>query len=342
MDNKEESLVPSGSNSNSPLEEGRGCRSKRKQTDPTVCPVCSVTLRSSEVESHLCSEIDKLQKISSNKHKQNGKNPLGSPSAVNGTAENSVDTSWETFQKVKSNRHSRQKIKSRKRKAEENICPICNKETSEDITLHVEMCLRRSEENSGTESDENIDVEGFEEYEWAGQSRVRATSLLQSPMSSLGTVVTPMTDDDEDLVVDGDDSQRYGSPQYSDRDMIFPEDESDNNTLRKMLLEQYDNGNKVKKTNRSEEKPTKSLEESKEDPIIEVLKKRISELESREQCREVYKCLICMERYRTPVISVSCWHVHCEQCWLQTLGAKKLCPQCNVITSPADLRRIYM
>lgn len=49
-----------------------------------------------------------------------------------------------------------------------------------------------------------------------------------------------------------------------------------------------------------------------------------------------------MERYKTPVTSVCCWHVHCEQCWLQTLGAKKLCPQCNMITSPADLRKIYM
>ncbi|CAG2053280.1 unnamed protein product [Timema podura] len=48
------------------------------------------------------------------------------------------------------------------------------------------------------------------------------------------------------------------------------------------------------------------------------------------------------ERYKKPVISVCCWHVHCEECWLHTLGAKKLCPQCNMITSPSDLRRIYM
>lgn len=29
-----------------------------------------------------------------------------------------------------------------------------------------------------------------------------------------------------------------------------------------------------------------------------------------------------------------------ESCPFQ--GAKKLCPQCNMITSPSDLRRIYM
>ncbi|KAM7328508.1 hypothetical protein ACRRTK_012600 [Alexandromys fortis] len=40
--------------------------------------------------------------------------------------------------------------------------------------------------------------------------------------------------------------------------------------------------------------------------------------------------------------SIQCWHVHCEECWLWTLGAKKLCPQCNTITVPGDLRRIYL
>jgi len=25
------------------------------------------------------------------------------------------------------------------------------------------------------------------------------------------------------------------------------------------------------------------------------------------------------ERYKKPVISVCCWHVHCEECWLHTL-----------------------
>lgn len=332
---KEDSAAPSSSNTMH--EEGRGCRNKRRQLDPTFCPVCSVTLRPSEVDSHFASELDKLYKLSSpNKCKQNGKNCSPSPSTVNGTNENGVDKCWETYEKVKSNRQSRQKVKSRKRKADEVVCPVCNKETSEDINLHVEMCLRRTE-NSGTESDENIDVEGFEEYEWAGQSRVRATSLLEGGVTTLGTSIS-MADEDEDLVVDGDDTQLYGSPQYSERDVILPGDDVEQNALRKAVLGQYPE--KSEKDN-SVEHPITEVQPSG-DPILEVLKKRISELENREQDKEVYKCLICMERYKTPVISVCCWHVHCEQCWLQTLGAKKLCPQCNMITSPADLRRIYM
>lgn len=133
--------------------------------------------------------------------------------------------------------------------------------------------------------------------------------------------------------------QVYGSPQYSERDIILPGDDTGQSALRRAVLESF--GEKPDPTKCSGDKlPDEEL--SREDPVLEVLKKRIAELESREQDKEVYKCLICMERYRTPVISVCCWHVHCEQCWLQTLGAKKLCPQCNMITSPADLRRIYM
>merc|ERR1719468_501045 len=54
--------------------------------------------------------------------------------------------------------------------------------------------------------------------------------------------------------------------------------------------------------------------------------------------RETSRCLICMESYSNALISVNCWHVHCKHCWMQSLGAKKLCPQCKVITSPKDLR----
>uniref|UniRef100_A0A8B9KKP6 E3 ubiquitin-protein ligase RNF220 middle domain-containing protein n=2 Tax=Astyanax mexicanus TaxID=7994 RepID=A0A8B9KKP6_ASTMX len=48
------------------------------------------------------------------------------------------------------------------------------------------------------------------------------------------------------------------------------------------------------------------------------------------------------DSYTAPLTSIQCWHVHCEECWLRTLGNKKLCPQCNTITSPGDLRRVYL
>ncbi|TRZ00647.1 hypothetical protein DNTS_027227 [Danionella cerebrum] len=58
----------------------------------------------------------------------------------------------------------------------------------------------------------------------------------------------------------------------------------------------------------------------------------------------VIKKLLPLRRdtYTMPLTSIQCWHVHCEECWLRTLGNKKLCPQCNTITSPGDLRRVYL
>lgn len=80
------------------------------------------------------------------------------------------------------------------------MCPVCNVPIPGDINIHVESCLKRSERESGaddgingTNSDEDendsIDVEGeaYEEYEWAGQTRIRASSLLEGGFSAAGT-----------------------------------------------------------------------------------------------------------------------------------------------------------
>ncbi|KAJ9055984.1 hypothetical protein DSO57_1037740 [Entomophthora muscae] len=53
-------------------------------------------------------------------------------------------------------------------------------------------------------------------------------------------------------------------------------------------------------------------------------------------------CLICYDSFKEPMVSIGCWHVYCCECWLQTMGVKKLCPQCQRITFPEDLRRIYL
>lgn len=317
-------------------EAGRGCRNKRKQNDPTCCPVCGLTLRQSEVDGHLHCEIEKLKKILCPKNKSNSKSSCSSTNGSN----NQSDRKWSTYQKVRLNRQTRQKTKKKKRQVE-GTCPICNEEVTEDITMHVELCLKRSEANDSDSSDENIDVENnFEEYEWAGQTRVRATTLVEGSLSTMGTSIS-MADGDEYLNVDGDDGQMYGSPQYSETDVILPCEDPENFALRKAVA-----GSSPRtlggKSNTNDVEFYDSLESNGGDPTVEVLKNKIKEMERNQNEEEVYKCLICMERYKTPVISICCWHVHCEKCWLQTLGVKKLCPQCNSITSPTDLRKIYM
>lgn len=79
-------------------------------------------------------------------------------------------------------------MKNRKRKADEPACPVCNERLSgspEELTQHVERCLNKHNAGNGsnvTLDEEEVDVEGdtetFEEYEWAGQKRIRATSML--------------------------------------------------------------------------------------------------------------------------------------------------------------------
>lgn len=84
---------------------------------------------------------------------------------------------------------ARIRVKNRKRKADEPSCPVCSERlsgTPEELNQHVERCLNKH--NNGNPAGQNnldeeeVDVEGdaetFEEYEWAGQRRVRATSML--------------------------------------------------------------------------------------------------------------------------------------------------------------------
>lgn len=196
--------------------------------------------------------------------------------------------------------------------------------------------------------------------------------------------------------VDGDDSQIYGEPQYSERDIILPlvdNNKKENIYLRNLVIGQTSDNNKngfstIKngdamiqpttsgcfenrciaeteitcESTASSSKITIDLKDGsvKEvttvtnqpsvtslaqcdtaaNQIIEALKEKIREYEA--IIKNKSKCLICMDEFRIPVVSICCWHVHCEECWLRTLGARKLCPQCNMITSPIDLRKIYM
>ncbi|XP_076645916.1 E3 ubiquitin-protein ligase Rnf220 isoform X1 [Halictus rubicundus] len=380
---------------------------KKFPSDPSCCPACGVTVRPQELEQHFAQELDRLYKISSASsraraprsnlppgHPQD--HPHGpmhhTPSSVDGTPHGR----WETYKRIKANRQARIRVKNRKRKADEPSCPVCNERlsgSSEELNQHVERCL--SKHNNGNPAgqnnldDEEVDVEGdaetFEEYEWAGQRRVRATSMLVGGFSAAGLATSssnrssaggnggPNQQDDEDvdLVVDGDDVAEFGPAQYSEADVIAPRmdgtprEQKERDALREAVIspnapnsihtpqtpEQVGQGmvevkpepgtmTALGQSEQGEGVPSSPRRDG-DTPVIEALRGRIRELEA-EMRGQPFKCLICMEQYKKPVTSVCCWHVHCEQCWLHTLGAKKLCPQCNMITSPSDLRRIYM
>lgn len=256
-------------------------------------------------------------------------------------------------------------MKSRKRKVEDRACPICSKVVTEDLQLHVDLCLKK-QENTTDESDDEIDV--GESYSWCGQTRIRATTMIEGVLSSTvgGTCVKTAEDEDTEVNIDDDDTQVYGASQYSERSVILLN--KDDQRLRDLVIgdesipstsgsreareennqnvansastspssEKIDSSSDIEKLTTS----TNDLTEHSSHQIIESLKARIREYEN--FIKNKPKCLICLDDFKKPVVSICCWHVHCEECWLYTLGCRKLCPQCNMITSASDLRRIYL
>uniref|UniRef100_UPI00358FFA51 E3 ubiquitin-protein ligase Rnf220-like isoform X3 n=1 Tax=Myxine glutinosa TaxID=7769 RepID=UPI00358FFA51 len=346
-------LVADRDSSPSP-QEGRlqWCRKKTVLYDglgPATCPVCQVALRPADLREHLEQEVTTLRQLFS------AKKPALREALLGGISK--------TFLRVRANRQSRLNARIGKNK---------RKKTSEDaqfdgLTGHDDDDLEVEVERRG--------VGRFEDYEWCRQPRLppgKAPSTVQGgPCSHLDN-----HDSDVDLDVDGDDTLDYGKPQYSETDVIpcgggierqemqepgtprstgnsgdaspgmgrihadgssWPADEATSSS-------HLDGDARGSEQNKGDESESDRVRRSEEAGMVTIaaLKVRILELEKDLKREHKYKCLICMDCYSLPLTSIQCWHVHCEECWMRTLGAKKLCPQCNTITSPSDLRRIYL
>ncbi|XP_069794939.1 E3 ubiquitin-protein ligase RNF220a isoform X3 [Narcine bancroftii] len=416
-------LISDRENSASP-EESRNERCKKKatlfDTQAPICPICQVLLRPSELQDHMEQELEKLTQSNICKHsmlkdstlqgtvksvllstpiKREGESPTASPLSADDTHHSDryqvgTGKEWQqltiTFLRVRSNRQARLNARIGKNK---------RKKASED----------GQRDGSYTNDDESVDIDNesasgnrFEEYEWCGQKRIRATTLLEGGFRGSGFVTCSTKeshDSDADLDVDGDDTLEYGKPQYTEADIIpctgeEPGEAKEREALRGAVLNggtpsnritpefskwandempSTSNGESVKLELQTQKTCKNSeIEKISEDATvttIEALKARIRELERQLSRGDRYKCLICMDSYSMPLTSIQCWHVHCEECWLRTLiawqqryqqwnyrlgqcgttavlysamGAKKLCPQCNTITSPGDLRRVYL
>ncbi len=226
-------------------------------------------------------------------------------------------------------------------------CPVCEESLApeEDLGCHIDSCLRTARappaedgEYAGEEGDDDDDVDvdgisGFEEYEWAGHRRVRATALVEGGLREAhGFLTIERGDEDEELDVEGDDGEgagRAGKVQYLEEDIITTGDEEE------------DRGGG--ESSSSPESKTSNDTATLSKRPLSVQEQLQSLREENESLRQgAATCKVCMDIYSRPVVSLNCWHAHCERCWLRALGTKKLCPQCKVITRPADLRRIYL
>ncbi|CAN8003819.1 unnamed protein product [Ixodes hexagonus] len=391
----------------------RSLRRPKRRSCPSTspgCPVCGVTLRPQELQQHWQVEVERLQGIArSVARRQRGESSSGGGGPR-----------WESLRKVRANRRNRNGASSRG-----VHCPVCHQAlqgSPDQLAEHVDRCLARggswvelrslkrhsalSASTAGRafegrllqddDEDESVDAEGsFDEYEWAGQSRLRATALLEGGFRAAGWVTSGGSsssvsrrdaadedDDQEDLDVDGDDCDTFGQTQYTEADLIplesdEPAEERDRQRLRQAVIspaaryhgttpyqspdvarsrctsanasksarQYYEAPSAISVSNGSDGATTEETQPGGGAALSQVvasLRERVRQLEQQHQSASLTKCLICMEPYTVPVVSVCCWHVHCQDCWLKTLGAKKLCPQCNSITAAADLRRIYL
>ncbi|XP_063318001.1 E3 ubiquitin-protein ligase RNF220a isoform X3 [Pelmatolapia mariae] len=415
-------LLSDRETSSSPEDRIERCKKKMSLYDSQapVCPICQVLLRPGELQEHMETEIERLATIclsSKNPSPKDGAATPGTPKSmllsvhIKREGESPVvsplssedahhSDRYQTFLRVRANRQTRLNArigKMKRRKPEEGgqVCPLCSAPlagSEEEMSRHVEQCLIQREGALGDDDSADMDGEngrGFEEYEWAGQKRIRATALLEGGFRATGfatcSIKESAADSDADLDVDGDDTLEYGKAQYTEADIIpcsgAGEDQGEareREALRGAVLNGGMPSNRItpefSKWANDEMPSTSNGESSKTDPstpssssssscaprtcknseiekvteeestatTMEALKARIRELEKQILRGDRYKCLICMDSYTMPLTSIQCWHVHCEECWLRTLGNKKLCPQCNTITSPGDLRRVYL
>ncbi|XP_064793188.1 E3 ubiquitin-protein ligase RNF220-like isoform X6 [Oncorhynchus masou masou] len=412
-------LLSDRETSSSPEDRIERCKRKVSLYDSQapICPICQVLLRPGELQDHMEQEMERLTHMHLSKNpshghkdssvapgtpksmllsvhiKREGESPVVSPLS---SEDAHHSDRYQTFLRVRANRQTRLNArigKMKRRKPEDGqVCPLCSAPlagTEEEMSRHVEQCLFKRE--GAFAEDDSADMDGengtrFEEYEWCGQKRVRATTLLEGGFRGTGFAMCSTKenhDSDADLDVDGDDTLEYGKAQYTEADIIpcSGEDQGEakeREALRGAVLNGGMPSNRItpefSKWASDEMPSTSNGESSKQLPphdpnaacsssnaprtcknseiekitegstatTFEALKARIRELEKQILRGDRYKCLICMDSYTMPLTSIQCWHVHCEECWLRTLGNKKLCPQCNTITSPGDLRRVYM
>uniref|UniRef100_A0A8C7Y2Y0 E3 ubiquitin-protein ligase RNF220 n=1 Tax=Oryzias sinensis TaxID=183150 RepID=A0A8C7Y2Y0_9TELE len=364
-------LLSDRETSSSPEDRIERCKKKMSLYDSQapVCPICQVLLRPGELQEHMETEIERLANICLSKNpspkdgsatpgtpksmllsvhiKREGESPVVSPLS---SEDAHHSDRYQTFLRVRANRQTRLN------------------------GTYPPTFSALADEDSADMDGEN--GRGFEEYEWAGQKRIRATALLEGGFRGTGfatcSIKENAADSDADLDVDGDDTLEYGKAQYTEADVIpcsgAGEDQGEareREALRGAVLNGGMPSNRItpefsKWANDDPSTPSSSsssssaprtcknseiekvTEEESTATTMEALKARIRELEKQILRGDRYKCLICMDSYTMPLTSIQCWHVHCEECWLRTLGNKKLCPQCNTITSPGDLRRVYL
>ncbi|XP_038640605.1 E3 ubiquitin-protein ligase Rnf220-like [Scyliorhinus canicula] len=320
------------SNSDVPWKNSQQDRNKNVKTayDCSTllrCPLCKEDLKRGDLQQHLQQELERLTALNPSCEEESASSrPTQSPSIkeeVESPSGSPVSTEdghhlerQQTFQQVKMNRESRRNARAKRCKR----IRISDEDQIDGTFSKDPRFLDTGEESpSGNQCIE---------YAWPGLGR-HSTQQFPGLRESSTCRAQRLTsrDSDGDLDTDGDELPLCTKFKCSTVERLTGQSQK--------LLESQDRylDNVVLRMINTDEERSRTSE---------ILKARISELTHKLLRRETYKCHVCMGSYSVPLASIHCWHIHCEECWLRALGSKKLCPQCNTVTSPGDLRRIYL
>ncbi|XP_025758424.1 E3 ubiquitin-protein ligase RNF220 isoform X2 [Oreochromis niloticus] len=376
-------LLSDGEASSSPEERKEHSKVKGLyDAQAPVCPVCKAVLRPGELQEHMQQELAKLAQLQISatpvQHDHLIRTPKSlslslhikregsSPSSPPRPAEEAHSDRYQTFLRVRANRHTRLNV--------DDLCWCrCYVKSAplrpHSAGAHLDCAqavrigkLKRRKPEEGQEG--SADLLPLED-DWNERRRIQMASIGFKGAMLVSTTSKECRDSDADLDVDGDDTLEYGRAQYTETDVIPCSGESSKETAvnssvppeSRVNLDfnkwsndgspstssgEKQDGSAAGLTQTCKNAEIEMLSEDSTLTTLDALKARIRDLEKQLSKGDRFKCLICMDTYTTPLTSIQCWHVHCEECWLRTLGAKKLCPQCNTITSPGDLRRVYL
>lgn len=196
----------------------------------------------------------------------------------------------------------------------EPVCPVCLKiiiGDYDEFNEHIDECINENEhanENENTrEQEENTEL-----------TNQNHTEMIPSVLSRTPSAYSLINVDEDDV--------NYGKCQYSEAD------------IEKALRKKYSKDDEV------EIKNSLLIKNILSSPCLNAdfgnLQVALKSLLDR--LATAPKCAVCWEILKMPAtVSINCWHICCEDCWLKTLGTKRLCPHCSSITNPSDLRKVF-
>lgn len=333
-------------------------------------------------EAEVLAEVDDLEEGPSNRARRSALKARKSltTSIQSSTSPSAIGKTIQIITRRRKARHLRLKELAKEHETESWImeveggttCPVCAQVVRGDrdvVEAHVDACLAHESTRLERErlQDEDLDIGG-------GGGSVRTRVITSASLRGTGIHVRTNSLDVEDEVdIDGEDV--FGEAQFGEADVLalpssdrdlHPENEDidvdidghtgttqERQTLRHLVV---DGKVFTKQADSVESEVVQPIEtdqldldiftaRSRNDPssLILALENKLKTLESNAGSTSAPNlCRICLSQYAEPTVSTGCWHTCCRECWLRCLGATKLCPMCQRITSAAELRRVYM